>query len=69
MNYTKKQVFSLIFFVKKYGPTFVPFTAHFKNKIDNMKREKKLGAPATKPAQTTSVPPKSKPITSEISQD
>lgn len=40
-----------------------------KNKIDNMKREKKLGAPATKPAQTTSVPPKSKPITNELSQD
>ena len=40
-----------------------------KNKIDNMKREKKLGAPATKPAQTTSVPLKSKPITNELSQD
>lgn len=40
-----------------------------KNKIDNMKREKKLGTPATKPAQTTSVPPKSKPITHELSQD
>ena len=40
-----------------------------KNKIDNMKREKKLGAPATKPAQTNSVPPKSKPITNELSQD
>lgn len=34
-----------------------------------MKREKKLGAPATKPAQTTSVPLKSKPITNELSQD
>ena len=40
-----------------------------KNKIDNLKREKKLGAPATKSAQTTSVPPKSKPITNELSQD
>ena len=40
-----------------------------KNKIDNMKRDKKLVTPATKPAHTTSVPPKSKPITNELSQD